>query len=435
MLNHRFTNTKIYWAIIIGLSCGILYLYGFARTLNQSATISDNYSIKDFGYWITAARHLNSFENPYTEVPLFKSGVFSSSILYLFRLMAWTDSLFFTAMQLLNILGLIIFLFICARINRTNTVVVLLLLSFSSTREILVNGQITGVLLGVFSALYLLMKYLEDTKKYMKKSAYSILSVISGACCFFLLDIKPNVFLFPVLVLLTKIPSRSTVMAGIFLWVSHQILFSIAVGEFLFSSWLKNLSSVVVYTENPNLYGSLGIWQIINHFYSNQLLIQYLPIIVFFILGFLSIRAAIIKPLDVALFLAFTTNYFYSYFHFYSFFPILTFILLRVLSNNSPFIAGFLVSTMEFSFIISTQNAVLSVAALTLICIFYKFNFNMYLFIFGWISSIALRYGLIHYYLDNLYLAKSIIVLIPFFLFLISIRKQKSSTINKHKGA
>ena len=140
------------------------------------------------------------------------------------------------------------------------------------------------------------------------------------------------------------------------------------------------------------------------------------------------------KPLDVALLLAFTTNYVYSYFHFYTFFPILAFMLLRVLSINSPFIAGFLVSTMEFSFIISTHNAVLSIILLILICIFYKFNFSVYFFALGWISSILLRYGLIHYYQDNLYLAKSIIVLIPFFLFLISIKKLEGSTIVKHRG-
>jgi hypothetical protein len=113
---------------------------------------------------------------------------------------------------------------------------------------------------------------------------------------------------------------------------------------------------------------------------------------------------------------------------------ILAFMLLRVLSINSPFIAGFLVSTMEFSFIISTHNAVLSIILLILICIFYKFNFSVYFFALGWISSILLRYGLIHYYQDNLYLAKSIIVLIPFFLFLISIKKQEGSTIVKHRG-
>ena len=90
--------------------------------------------------------------------------------------------------------------------------------------------------------------------------------------------------------------------------------------------------------------------------------------------------------------------------------------------------------TMEFSFIISTHNAVLSIILLILICIFYKFNFSVYFFALGWISSILLRYGLIHYYQDNLYLAKSIIVLIPFFLFLISIKKLEGSTIVKHRG-
>lgn len=434
MINQKFTNTKIYWALVVGLSGGLLYLYGYLGTSNESETIPDNHSIKDFGYWITAARQLNSFENPYTADPLFKSGVFSSSILYLFRLATWSDSLFFTVMQVLNILGLILFLFICVRINRSNTVVVLLLLSFSSTREILVNGQTTGVLLGVFSALYLVVKQLDNTKLHMKKTSYYVFSIVSGLCCFFLLDMKPNVFLFPIMVLFTKIPGRSTILAGIFLWVSHQIFFSIALGEFLFASWLTNLSQVISYSDNPNLYGSIGFWQIINQFFSNHLMIQYLPIIVYLILGFISIRIAISKPFDIALFLAFSTNYIYSYFHFYTFFPILAFMLLRVLSINSPFIAGFLVSTMEFSFIISTQNVLLSVILLTFICIFYKFNFSVYFFVLGWISSIFLRYGLINYYQGNLYLAKSIIVLIPFCLFLISIKKQEGSTIVKHRG-
>lgn len=258
------------------------------------------------------------------------------------------------------------------------------------------------------------------------------ISGLAGICYFFLLDIKPNIFLFPLIVLLVSFRTWSILFSGLFLWIMHQALFSLLLGDILILSWLKNLSYVALYELNPNLYGSIGPWQILNHFITNDFLFQYIPILLFFFAGMCSVLLAKKNLLLPALFLAFSTNYFYTYFHYYTFFAIISFMLHKALSKNAPFLNGFLSSTLQFSFVLSPQNMILSSVYLALICILYDFpkKSYMYLFVIGWLMSMISRYGLITVLSSDPYLTKAIIVAVPYVIFLILSRNQIASIIS-----
>jgi hypothetical protein len=173
---------------------------------------------------------------------------------------------------------------------------------------------------------------------------------------------------------------------------------------------------VVTHKENPNLYGSLGIWQFFNQINLNQSLLQILPAVTFIFCGYLSLKISKKKLISAALFLAFSTNYFYTYFHFYSFLPILAIMVYWIFLSKSTFLAGFFVSSMEFSFNLNNLNLFLSIVLLSLILLLYKFpkKSDFYFFMAGWVTSIFLRIGLFFFIPTNPYLVKSIIVMIPF---------------------
>lgn len=417
-IQHRFSSNRFYWFVLTVLSSLIIYIYGLKANSDLTQFNNTNYGLKDYGYWVRAAQNLTQLKNPYEEDPLFKSGIFSSTILYFFKFILISNFNFFIFMQLLNIVGLVIFLLTFKYLNTDNTILPFLLLTFSSTREIFVNGQVTGLLLGLFSTFYILIKYINNHETMLKKYNYYLLNTLAGIIFVFLLDIKPNLFLFPILVVSIIIPCRLTVFIGIFAWLLHQAYYSLLIGNLLLISWYRNLLSVVGYKENPNLYGSLGIWQFFNQIQFNQYLLQILPLLTFMFCGYLSLKIAKKRSMSAALFLAFSTNYFYTYFHFYSFLPILAIMVYWIFLSKSTFFAGLLISSMEFSFNVNYLNSLLSIALLTLVLILYKFPKKMdsHFFVSGWITYMVIREGLFFFIPANPYLTKSIIVMIPFII-------------------
>jgi hypothetical protein len=423
---HRFASNKIYSLLLLVLSILLIMQYNVSETHKPSQELTKSSVLKDYGYWITAAQNMNAFDNPYIEDPLYKSGVFSASIFNLFKLVLVNDILFFTVMQIFNLIGLMLFIYTFLRWRVSNTVLALLLITASSTREILVNGQVTGITLGLFSISYALTRYIHNNLLVLSKLRIFAISSIAGICYFFLLDIKPNIFLFPLVVLLLAFRTWSILVSGLFLWIIHQAFFSLILGELLILSWVKNLSNVALYESNPNLFGSIGPWQILNHLTKNNFLFQYIPILLYFFAGACSVFLVKRNLFLSALFLAFSTNYFYTYFHYYTFFAIISFIMYKVLSENSPFLTGFLASTLQFSFVLSPQNMILSSMYLALICILYKSSNKsyMYFFVLGWLMSMIFRLGLTTELSSDPYLTKAIIVAIPYVIFLILSRDQ-----------
>ena len=435
-IQHRFSNNIFYWCVLAAISSLLIYQYGLKAQYDVTQFSSTSNGLKDYGYWVRAAENLTQLKNPYDEDPLFKSGIFSSTIIYFFKFLLISDTNFFLFMQILNIVGLVIFLLIFKYFNSNNTILLFVLLTFSSTREILVNGQVTGILLGLFSAFYSLINYTNNRKTILKKLNYYLLSAVAGIIFMFLMDIKPNLFLFPLFVLALIIPCRLTVLIGIFGWLLHQAYYSFTIGDVLLISWYNNLLSVVVYKENPNLYGSLGIWQLLNQVHFNQYLLQILPIITFLFCGYLSLRLSKTRSISSALFLAFSTNYFYTYFHFYSFLPILAIMVFWIFLSKHIFFAGFLVSSMEFSFNLNYLNSLLSITLLALVLILYKFpqKTDSRFFASGWITYMVLREGLFFFIPTNPYLIKSIIVMIPFVIIAFLVAKESVTTTDERVG-
>jgi hypothetical protein len=108
---HRFASIKIYSLLLLALSILLINQYNVSEIDKPGQGLTKNSLLKDYGYWIMAAQNLNAFNNPYIEDPLYKSGVFSASIINLLHLVLVNDILFFTAMQILNLLGLMLFIY------------------------------------------------------------------------------------------------------------------------------------------------------------------------------------------------------------------------------------------------------------------------------------------------------------------------------------
>ena len=109
-IQHRFSSNRFYWFVLTVLSSLIIYIYGLKANSGLTQFNNTSHGLKDFGYWVRAAQNLTQLKNPYEEDPLFKSGIFSSTILYFFKLILISNFNFFIFMQLLNIVGLVIFL-------------------------------------------------------------------------------------------------------------------------------------------------------------------------------------------------------------------------------------------------------------------------------------------------------------------------------------
>lgn len=435
-IQHRFSSNRFYWCVLTALSSLLIYIYGLKTKYDVTQLSTTSYGLKDYGYWVRAAQNLTQLKNPYDEDPLFKSGIFSSTIIYFFKFILISNVNFFVFMQLLNIVGLIIFLLTFKYLNSNNTILLFLLLTFSSTREILVNGQVTGILIGLFSTFYTLIKYLNIRKTILRKIHYYLLNTLAGLIFIFLLDIKPNLFLFPLLVVAIIIPCRLALFIGAFAWLLHQAYYSLLIGNLLLIGWYNNLLSVVAYEENPNLYGSLGIWQLLNQVQFNQYILQILPVITFMLCGYLSLRISKKRSISAVLFLAFSTNYFYTYFHFYSFLPILAIMVYWIFLSKHIFLAGFFVSSMEFSFNLNYLNSLLSIALLTLVLILYKFpkETDSRFFVSGWITYMVVREGLFSFIPTDPYLVKSIVVIIPFLIIAFLVAKESLTPKDERVG-
>jgi hypothetical protein len=433
-LSHRFTAGRAYFLGLIAFCVGLAYLYrtgGFVDGFDSSAHHS---SLRDYGVWVRAGQNLREGIDPYAADEILKSGIFSSQIISLLYEVFPNALSFFITFQLLNLAGMLFFLWQNKLLSFEFTFVAYALITFSSTREILVNGQTTGIVVGVFA---LLQKYLRKSNSFHeslnRKFFYALLiSAANGIGIFFILDLKPNIGLFPIVVILMISRNLISFAFGLLFWTFHLILFSTYTHSNLIMAWLANLSKVTNVDENRNLFGSLGFWQIVNVLPLSSLVIEILPVVTFFLVGFLAIWFVRSGNYETALFLAFLTNYFYSYFHFYSFFPILAFILIRLIRNNHMLTLGIVISSMEFSFNSNMKiTTVASLILLTVVIIFFRFenSSRTFYFILGWLLSIAAKGLLSQLFGLNSLECRSLVVLIPILSYSFTLRSQFTSMI------
>ena len=413
-LSQRFNRFNLHFSLVIFLLISYLLAYGYwpYREISLSSDFIETY--RDVGYWIKASNDLNNHQNPYTG-ELFRSGTLSASILGLIHFVPTPLPVTLLLFNLFSLLGLIAFIHIVIPNGKTKSAVILFMLLFSSTREIFVNGQLTGILLGVFAACSYVLKLSYENSLRMNCVLICLTKILTGLSLIFLLDAKINVFLFPVLFLTIRYKGYRFLLVGIILWTSHQVFYSIKIGNFLLLSWYENLRFTSNYEINSNLYGSLGFWQIVNNFFQIKFLFDFGPPMTFLIFGLLSLRYARSGSFIPPLCLSFLTNYFYSYFHYYSFFPILVLILYLIILHNSPFLLGLITSSMVISFNLSTFNLLISILVMVLLITLYTFKSikSDLFFVFGWCLSLLARVVFLENFGLNDYFAKSIIVFIP----------------------
>ena len=374
-----------------------------------------NESLRDYGVWVRAGENLLLDKNPHMEDVILKSGTFSSLMIYLLFKLSFDSYLFFLIMQALNILGVITYLYIFRFTSTASTVMIFLMLTFSSTREVLVNGQTTGILIGGFAVAYKLLDAIHNQEIKTKYLRYFAL-LLASLFLIFGLDLKPNLMLIPFLVLIKHYKDFRVFFLSLALWTIHQLYFSFKVNDLLFFSWINNLREVVSYNTNPNFFGSIGVWQVFNFANLPALFLEGAPAITFLTMGLISLFSLKRWGINVAIFLAFFANYLYTYFHFYSFAPLLAYLIFKLLNHRHYGISGFAISSMQFSFNYESSTILfLSLGVLVMLLTLYtlpSYEATFY-FCLGWVAFIPVKLSLFAILDLEPLVAKSIVALIP----------------------
>ena len=374
-----------------------------------------NESLRDYGVWVKAGENLLLDKNPYLEDVILKSGTFSSLMIYLLFKLSFDNYLFFIIMQALNILGVVTYLYIFRFTSTASTVMIFLMLTFSSTREVLVNGQTTGILIGGFAVAYKLLDAIHNQEIKTKYLRYFAL-LLASLFLIFGLDLKPNLMLIPFLVLIKHYKEFRVFFLSLVLWTIHQLYFSFKVNDLLFFSWINNLREVVSYNTNPNFFGSIGVWQVFNFANLPALFLEVAPVITFLTMGLISLFSLRRWGINVAIFLAFFANYLYTYFHFYSFAPLLAYLIFKLLNHRHYGISGFAISSMQFSFNYESSTILfLSLGVLVMLLTLYtlpSYEATFY-FCLGWVAFIPVKLSLFAILDLEPLVAKSIVALIP----------------------
>ncbi|NDE12953.1 MAG: hypothetical protein EBZ99_04940, partial [Actinobacteria bacterium] len=156
----------------------------------------DPSEIRDLGVWIRAAESIINKEDPYvTSDGLFKSGPVSSFLLLGFRVLLFqNEALFFYLTMCLNLIGMMAFTAWFTRYFKISNITLLIcnsiIICSSFTREMLVTGQVTGL---IFGALALIAHLSNKTILNKTLHAFPLITLLSAL----VVDLKPNIFLFP----------------------------------------------------------------------------------------------------------------------------------------------------------------------------------------------------------------------------------------------
>jgi len=415
MLTHRFSNSRIYQLTLGVLILALLFIYQTGGYVDGFDIQARNESLRDYGVWVRAGENLLLDKNPYLEDVILKSGTFSSLMIYLLFKLSFDNYLFFLIMQALNILGVVTYLYIFRFTSTASTVMIFLMLTFSSTREVLVNGQTTGLLIGGFAIAYKLLDAIHNQEIKTKYLRYFAL-LLTSLFLIFGLDLKPNLMLIPFLVLIKHYKEFRVFFLSLVLWTIHQLYFSFKINDLLFFSWINNLREVVSYNTNPNFFGSIGVWQVFNFANLPSLFLEVAPVITFLTMGLISLFSLRRWGINVAIFFAFFANYLYTYFHFYSFAPLLAYLIFKLLNHRHYGISGFAISSMQFSFNYESSTILfLSLGVLAMLLTLYtlpSYEATFY-FCLGWVAFILVKLSLFAILDLEPLVAKSIVALIP----------------------
>lgn len=382
--------------------------------------------IRDLGVWISAGESIANGFDPYTQSSgLFKSGPISPLVFLLVRTLFFNnDLIFFNLLMTLNILGGILFFQWYERSLHLNSTIVLVISTTiclgSFTREVLVNGQVTGIIFGGIAALAKLV----DSKLDGSLKTLTPIAIVSITT--FLIDLKPNLTLFLLLyILITSNLQRKIAYIGMtfFVYVTLFIYLSFSTKSNLIMSWFSILLNLNDRTINDTLFGSVNIWQIFN-LYSQKgsnfdFFLTYAPLLIYITIGIAGLSLAIRRNIT-GLNLVILAPFFYSYWHYYSFLPLIMVILAGFAYSKNLFLLGIAISFSLVSFFVTNNLIPLFVlgVSIVLVVIFLDGFRNWKMFIAGFLVSSIFR-SLLEVTIESDILLKSIYVTTLVFIWLV----------------
>jgi hypothetical protein len=262
----------------------------------------------------------------------------------------------------------------------------------SFTREMLVTGQVTGLIFGALA----LIAHLSD--KFLFNKTFYALPLITLLSAL-VIDLKPNIFLFPFLAIILIYRNSMVIKTLIAVPILYTILFLglIQWTEVnLLRSWISNLNAINDYTSNNTLFGSKNGWQVINGLVeSNGLpfLFSVIPVVTYLLVGIVGLL--LVGKARPAIGVSFTliSPFFYTYFHFYSFFPLALVFSLYLSQKRNYLLMGVFLSTFLASYRIVENLPVLVIAVILLVPILLLDASikDIFLFVLGWLSFIPAR--------------------------------------------
>jgi hypothetical protein len=379
--------------------------------------------------WTLAGDLIINKADPYLATDgLFKSGTVSALLIQIASMLfGQFGSLFLLTSFLINILGVLI-LMRTLGVNgvHENLLLTGFIILCSPFREIFVNGQLTGVIYGGIGIIYL---------RLIKNSKMNTFELFALATLIvFLVDLKPNLTFFPIafIILFSKkylVGTLSTILFAI-----YHFVINLYVGTFLEKSWVETLLNLNSTDSNPNLFGSISIWQIVNLTSSGpvtKMTLDIAPTLVFIIINLLVLFFVHKWPAEFCISLSFISSFFLSYSHFYSYLPILAICFLLCIRRRWWVGLGFFASLFFVSFEPMNNLGLASLGVFVLIFALSNKSLSVgdiKLLIFGWVSSLILRIVIIDSVNQEL-LAKSVLASIPLVWLLITYTTQREAFV------
>lgn len=384
----RISRCLALWLPVLTLGPVNLFIY---RQANSSET-------RDLGVWIRAAESILGGGDPYSDSGgLFKSGPISPFLLYMIRSVSLQNNyIFFNLVMFLNIIGMAAFLSFFLRYFRLSSIQVLICNSVfilsSFNREVLVTGQVTGLIFGLLALFAFLLERASDNSIFVALAPLTVLVVL-------VIDFKPNIMLFPLVSLI--LICRKSLLWPLIISVGITYLFCMSIlyiwtKSNLFALWIQNLFGINNYGSNKTLFGTKNLWQILNEVYGGALpswFFSFVPLSCYVLVNLFGL--ILVKKRREALGLSFLllAPFFYSYFHYYSFFPIALVMLVYTLKQKNMFLFGFLVSAYLITYKVSENIGFLGVS-LFMLCIIVVFDGgvrSIAVLSLGWFSSTLIR--------------------------------------------
>ena len=282
----------------------------------------------DFRYYVDNGANIFIGINPYLND--FRSGTFGPLAIYLFSRVI-PEGIIQFSFYFLNILGIFsILYYFKSKLTFSSLVICFTLIIWSAPfREIVVDGQITGILYLLIFSAFLLLKRKRTASRY--KTNVFIAALLSAVA----VDLKPHICL-PIILFIGLAQQRYRYLIAVLaVLISAHLLIDVWFRSFTELQWLQNLLGVQGsknYSKWPEQY---NIWPIFDHllpggylFWKSLSVISVITI--FALLTYLSIK----RKEEIIWFIVASLSMVIPYSQFYSLTLLVSITLVRVLRRD-----------------------------------------------------------------------------------------------------